>query len=67
MLCLLIRQPFEVASNALFITGVPPNYALERSVRGFSERAAGAQTIIAPAAAGHASHGSHNADARGHN
>jgi len=26
------------------------NYALERSVRGWSERAAGAQTIIAPAA-----------------
>ena len=28
----------------------PPNYALERSVRGSSERAAGAQAIIAPAA-----------------
>jgi hypothetical protein len=28
----------------------PSNYALERSVRGFYERAAGAQTIIAPAA-----------------
>jgi hypothetical protein len=28
------------------------NYALERSVTGFSERAAGAQTIIAPAARG---------------
>jgi hypothetical protein len=27
-----------------------PNYALERSVTGFSERAAGAQTIIAPTA-----------------
>ena len=26
------------------------NYALERSVNGFGERAAGAQTIIAPAA-----------------
>jgi hypothetical protein len=29
---------------------LPPNYALERSVKCFSERAAGAQTIIAPAA-----------------
>ena len=28
----------------------PSNYALERSVTGFSERAADAQTIIAPAA-----------------
>ncbi len=28
---------------------LPPNYALERSVRGLSERAAGAQNIIAPA------------------
>ncbi len=28
---------------------LPPNYALERSVSGSSERAAGAQTIIAPA------------------
>ena len=27
-----------------------PNYALEPSVKGWSERAAGAQTIIAPAA-----------------
>jgi hypothetical protein len=27
-----------------------PNYALERSVRALSERAAGAQKIIAPAA-----------------
>ena len=27
-----------------------PNYALERSVTALSERAAGAQTIIAPAA-----------------
>jgi hypothetical protein len=27
-----------------------PNYALERSVNGLSERAAGAQTIFAPAA-----------------
>ena len=29
---------------------LPANYALERSVRGLSERAAGAQTIITPAA-----------------
>ena len=29
-----------------------PNYALERSVKGLSERAAGAQKIIAPAARG---------------
>jgi hypothetical protein len=29
---------------------MPSNYALERSVIGFSERAAGARTIIAPAA-----------------
>ncbi len=29
-----------------------PNYALERSVNGSHERAAGAQTIIAPAAPG---------------
>jgi hypothetical protein len=29
---------------------VPANYALERSVRALSERAAGAQKIIAPAA-----------------
>jgi hypothetical protein len=27
-----------------------PNYALERTVKGFHERAAGARTIIAPAA-----------------
>jgi hypothetical protein len=32
-----------------------PNHALERSVMGWSERAAGAQTIIAPAAPGWAS------------
>jgi hypothetical protein len=31
---------------------VMPNYALERSVRALSERAAGAQKIIAPAARG---------------
>jgi len=31
-------------------TIAPPNYALERSVRDWSERAAGARTIIAPAA-----------------
>ena len=30
--------------------GTLPNFALERSVTGFSERAAGAQTMIAPAA-----------------
>jgi hypothetical protein len=30
----------------------PSNYALERSVKGSSERAAGARTIIAPAARG---------------
>ncbi len=29
-----------------------PNYALERSVRGLSERAAGARNIVAPAARG---------------
>ncbi len=32
------------------VTGAPPNYALERSVKGWQERAAGARTIIAPAA-----------------
>ena len=29
---------------------LPSNYALERSVTGFSERVAGARTIVAPAA-----------------
>jgi hypothetical protein len=29
---------------------VPPNYALERSVRALSERAAGARNNVAPAA-----------------
>jgi hypothetical protein len=29
---------------------MPPNSALERSVRGLSERAAGARDIVAPAA-----------------
>ena len=45
---------------------VTPNYALERSVKGLSERAAGAQTIIAPAARRPASRGPLNADVRRH-
>jgi len=32
------------------LADVKPNYALERSVTGSSERAAGARTIVAPAA-----------------
>ncbi len=32
------------------MTDLTSNYALERSVRALSERAAGARTIIAPAA-----------------
>ena len=41
-----------------------PNYALERSVRGSSERAAGAQTILRLRRAGRASRGPLNADVR---
>ena len=33
-------------------TTMRANYALERSVKGISERAAGAQAIVAPAARG---------------
>jgi hypothetical protein len=36
------------------VSGVPPNYALERSVKGWREGAAGAWEIIAPAAPGSA-------------
>jgi hypothetical protein len=34
----------------VLLNRVTPNYALERSVTGPSERAAGARTIVAPAA-----------------
>lgn len=39
----------EVLTMTVYVI-VTPNYALERSATGLSERAAGARTIIAPAA-----------------
>jgi hypothetical protein len=39
------RMPHSLIANKL-----TPNYALERSVKSSSKRAAGAHTIIAPAA-----------------
>jgi hypothetical protein len=35
---------------AIFRSEVPPNYALERSVKGLCERAAGARRDLTPAA-----------------
>jgi len=47
----LLRTPGDAAIIRRALKGKPPsNYALERSVTGFRERAAGARTIIAPAA-----------------
>jgi hypothetical protein len=42
--------PIASATRASGIAGLMPNYALERSVKGLCKRAAGARTIIAPAA-----------------
>ena len=43
-------HPVVSATRASGIAGLMSNYALERSVKRRSERAAGARTIIAPAA-----------------
>src|SRR5688572_21420439 len=50
---LRMRRPTDRRMRMLkssHINGLLSKYALERSVRGFSERATGAQTIIAPTA-----------------
>jgi hypothetical protein len=46
----LILRGHGIERTQVFCRGLTPNYALERSVRGLSVRAAGAQNIIAPAA-----------------
>ena len=47
----VLRLPQSWRTSTLDLSsGLTSNYALERLVNGFSERAAGAQTIVAPAA-----------------